>query len=270
MTEALKKEVEELEKEELDEEEESPPEGEEPEEAEEAKEAAEETQEEEELEKEDERLKAQEAYRERQEKQAQRREELQKQVDKGDASSEEASELDALKKKTDVMEQYVRQQVYHDRINQAANELAQIEAKAKTDPTFQKAYPDYEETVTNAVEFAKIRLVQSGMSEEEATKQVNYEKTMIADRAVAQGNDPLLAIYEEGQMINNTFETFAEKMGYVKAGKKVTNLQAQREMSKPNAMDSGKGSAAAKYKFDDLGDDDLQEIKETNIWDTVQ
>lgn len=208
-----------------------------------------------------------ERQRQKQESEARQRE-LQQKKDDGTATKAELDENDQLKAQLKEVQGYLHQQKRAQLIKQAEKELAQIETSAKNDPDFKAAYPDYEEKVNNAIEFAKIRLMSNGMSEDEASESLRFEKTLLADRAVSEGKDPLQAIYEEAESINSSFELFAEKMGYTK-GKAKTNLQAQREASKPNPMGSGagKGSNAVTRKFDELGDDDLEEIKNTSIWD---
>lgn len=122
-------------------------------------------------------------------------------------------------------------------------------------------FPEYKNDVEMALDFTKLRLVNSGMSEQEAQKQVEREKVLLADRAVAQGRDPVEAIHDEAKQIVKTFEAFSEQIGYTKNAAK-TNLQAIREAAKPNAMSggAGKGSSAVKRGFDDLEHDELDNL----------
>lgn len=209
-----------------------------------------------------------ERQRQKQNEDQQKKIELHKKHD-GGTSEKEEDDLSGLKNQLSEANHYIQKQRRQEMLDAASRELSQIEQAAKKDKEFTQAFPDYDDVVNNAIEFAKIRLIEEGATEAEAVKRLEYEKTLLADRAVASGKDPMVAIYEEGRRINRAFETFAEKMGYSKGIKKKTNLQAQRDASRPNAVagGAGRGAGAITKKFDELGDDDLDEIKNTNIWD---
>ena len=190
-------------------------------------------------------------YKERQERrkaeQAKLREQATNTVDNEQEKTED-SRLNYLEN--------IARKIEHDSIvKQAKTELGKLEKE------FVEAYPDYTDTVNDAIEFAKIRLVNSGMSESEALERIEYEKVMTADKAAARGEDPVEAVYKEAQSINQLLEKFAEAKGYVKSGqRKKTTLQKQRELSKPNAIVGGKGGRAVKQGLMEDGNDEIIEM----------
>lgn len=216
------------------------------------------------------RLAKQEAYRQRQkEKQEEvrrRKEELErKSASDDDLDEDEEDELAQIKKDLQQFKQIAYQQQYQQAVKQAERELETLEKD------FKEAFNDYDDVVKQALDLTKARLVGQGMSESEADDYLRREKVMIADRAAAAGKDPVEAVYNEAKGIVSWLDEYVQSQGYVKqdGGKKKTNLQKMRELSKPNAMNGGRGAAAAKREFDDLGDDDLDEIKNTTIWDVA-
>lgn len=258
---ALQKEIEELEKEETQVEENTEEQKEQEESTEEnteVEEGSEEEQGESEQEKSEDEIKAaQEAYRERQrkkqEEQKQRQEEL-TQV----AHQTTESEV-KLEDKVADLERIAQQQMVEQNIKQAEREFNVIEKEYKD------AFPDYEQTVNDALEFTKMRLTEGGVSDVDADDYLRREKVFLAAKAVAAGKDPAEAVYNEAKQIMGFFDKFAESKGYVKPGKSKTNLQTMREMSKPNAMTggAGKGALANKLSFDEM--DDLGDIGEVTI-----
>lgn len=201
-------------------------------------------------EKEDEKLiKAREDYKRRQE-------ERRKQVTQTTHEKQAVQAVDdADKQAIEFVKQLQKQQVFERNIKQAEVELTGLEGE------FKVAYPDYEDKVNQAIKLTKYRLIQEGMGEAEAEQMLRREKVLLADRAAAQGKDPVEAVYNEAKTILTVFEKFAEDMGYTK-GKKKTNLQALREVSKPNAMSggAGKGATAARRTFDDMEGDEIDEL----------
>jgi hypothetical protein len=195
-------------------------------------------------------------YKERQEKRKReayelRQEQLRQQAD--NATTKEGKDPD--KARLEYLERAAYDIQRKEIINSAKQELSALEKD------FVEAYPDYTDAVNDAIEFAKINLMNQGLSEAQALERIEYEKVMTADRAAALGKDPVEAVYKEAQNISKLLETFAEKKGYVKQGvKKKTNLQKQRELSKPNAITGGKGSAAIKKKLTDVDNDELDNM----------
>lgn len=270
MTEALEKELEELENEDTQQgEEEEPQEDVGQGDEEDASENAEGESSEQQDDDEEEKLKKQEAYRERQrqkQEEKQKQAELQRRVDAAPKGSDEEKQakddLQELKEKVARYDQIVQQQQFETAIQAAEQELAGLEKE------FKEAFTDYDDVVNDALELSKMRLMaQEGVSETQAMNYLNREKVLIADKAAAQGKDPVEAVYNEAKQIMSVFDAYAEKKGYKLGGKPKTKLQAMREISKPNAMTggTGKGAAASKLKFEELGDDDLEEIHETTI-----
>lgn len=168
-----------------------------------------------------------------------------------------------LRKLVEEMRQFKQQQQFQANLMQAEKELQAYEKE------FKEVYSDYDEKVSRAIEFSKLRLMADGMPEAQAEELLRREKVLLADKAAAMGEDPVQAVYDEANKILGWLDMYAEKAGYVKPSKPKTNLQALREASKPNAMSSGtgRGAAAVTRTFDDLGDDDLEEIHNTTIWD---
>lgn len=200
---------------------------------------------------EEERLaKAREDYKKRQEE---RRKQSEQQATY-EKKAEQATD-DADKQAIEYVKQLQKQQVFERQIKQAEVELTQLEGE------FKVAYPDYDDKVNQAIKLTKYRLVNEGMSEAEAEQVLKREKVLLADRAAAQGKDPVEAVYKEAQVILSAFEKFAEESGYTK-GKKKTNLQALREASRPNAMSggAGKGATAARKTFDDMEGEEIDEV----------
>ena len=208
-----------------------------------------------------EKLQRQEAYRDRQRKKA---EDEQAKADEAAAKAVDAPQSPAPQADPYAeVQQYIRTQKFEQAVNTAEKELIELEKP------FKEAFTDYDDIVSSAIELTKMRLVKDGMTETEADSHLRREKVLVADRAVAQGLDPVEAVYNEGKAILDVFDAYAEKRGY-KKGTPKTNLQAMREISKPNAMTggAGKGAKAGNTTFDELGDDDLEEIHNTTIWDT--
>lgn len=166
----------------------------------------------------------------------------------------EATE-DSDKQAIEYFKKLQKQQEFEGKIKQAEVELTNLEGE------FKVAYPDYEDKVNQAIKLTKYRLIEEGYSEARAEAELKREKVLLADRAAAQGKDPVEAVYNEANKILKIFEKFAEENGYTK-GKKKTNLQALREAAKPNAMSggAGKGATAARKTFDDMEGDEVDEL----------
>jgi hypothetical protein len=196
-------------------------------------------------------LRAREEYKKRQEE---RRKKAQEQQTTYEQKAEAATD-DADKQAIEYIKQLQKQQVFERNIKQAEVELTGLEGE------FKVAYPDYEDKVNQALKLTKYRLVQEGMGEAEAEQLLKREKVLLADKAASRGEDPVEAVYKEAKAILNVFEKYAEDMGYTK-GKKKTNLQALREVSKPNAMSggAGKGAAAARKTYDDMEGDEVDDL----------
>ncbi len=217
---------------------------------------------------EDEKAIKQKAYRERQEQKRRKAEEarqaeLQAQANSAvDLTQKPAQGLDeeAIKAK-------LRQEaIDHDNTVRAAKrELRMLEKE------FVDAFPDYEAEVNAAMEATKLQLVSEGHDEEDVVKYLEHRKLMIANDAVIAGLDPVEVVYKEARLINQWVDSVAEQRGYVKAeaAKPKTNLQAIREMSKPAAVGTGRGTGAAKKTFDELGDDDMDEIDAIPLGDIL-
>lgn len=209
------------------------------------------TQEEDEEEKE--KLRKQEEYRERQKKK--REEEQQRKAEK--VVQDEAGD----DREIEELKQMAREQKFTRMVNQAEQELIQLEKP------FKEAFTDYDDVVSNALAFTKIRLTADGMTESQADAYLRQEKVLLADRAAAQGLDPVEAVYNEAKSIMSTVDKFAEQMGYTK-GRPKTNLQAVKEMSKPNAFSGGVGKGAKnQIGFNDMGDEDLDDIDNFTLGD---
>jgi len=131
---------------------------------------------------------------------------------------------------------------------------------------FKEAFTDYDDVVEKALGFTKKNLIKRGMTERQASDHLRREKLVIANKAHMLGQDPVEAIYNEAKNIVDVLDSYAVELGYTKAKPK-TNLQAAKEMSKPNAMTGGKGSAAAKKTFSELDDDDMDEISNMTLSD---
>jgi hypothetical protein len=158
----------------------------------------------------------------------------------------------------------VQEKRYNDAILAGEKELKTLERD------FVDAFPDYNDVVERALDATKMRMVSQGMDESDVDAYLRKEKVLIADRAAAQGLDPVEAVYNEAKGIVSWLDGYAEKMGYVKNGEKAklkTNLQAIREISKPAAVGTGRGTGAAKKTFDEM--DDLEEIGQVTLGDLM-
>jgi len=263
MVDAIKKELEEAENEEAAK---SEPEVQEDEEAQEASsEETDEPKEQEVDEEEKERLAKQDAYRERKRKEKEGVQHKARDHKVSDDTKKQElpdDEMDVLKRTVAQYGEVVKEYRYESNIKQAEKELIDLEKP------FKEAFPDYDDKVNQAIELTKLRLLEDGADESYANDYLKREKVLLADRAAARGEDPVEAVYKEAEKILNVFEAYAEKNGYTK-GRPKTKMQALKEMSKPNAMTAGagRGASAAKQTFDELGDDDLEEIHNTTIWD---
>ena len=209
---------------------------------------------------EDESLKQQkiDAYRERVEKRKAQQQAPQPEVQVNYEKSDDEISDDDVKA-------FIKQQKQQQKEREQAIYIEKMVEKAKGEvASYEKEYaevfPAYTSDVENALEFTKLRLVKDGMSEADADKYLEREKVMIADRAVAEGRDPIEAIHIEAKKINEILEAYADKMGYQKAAK--TNLQAIREASKPNAATGGggKGALASKKEYSDFEGDEVDNL----------
>lgn len=218
----------------------------------------EETQEEK-AEDEDERQKKQEAYRERQRKKA---EEKRAQLERYDNVVDEAVDNideDEQKAAIEFVKSFRQNQEYVVKLNRAEKELNALEVD------FKEAFTDYDDVVNEALEFSEMRLVSQGINETEAKEMLRREKILIADRAAAMGKDPVEAVYNEAKSIMSLIDKYVEKKGYKKDVRPKTNLEAIREISKPNAMTGGKGRGATVQtkSFDEM--DSIQDIGEVTL-----
>lgn len=213
-----------------------------------------------------EQLQKQEAYRERKRREAEKKSEESRQEEERIRLEQQALATEALKKeegeKDDIealkaqMAQYdrvVKQQQYKDSVRAAERELSGLETE------FKEAFPDYQDKVDSALEFSKMNLVSQGYTELQASEYLQEQKVLIADKAAAEGKDPVEAVYQEANNILGVVENFAEKMGYKKESKK-TNLQARREMSKPNAMTGGSSMSSPKLSYDEMEAEDIDNL----------
>jgi phage protein D len=203
------------------------------------------------------------AYKERQDKRKQ--EEEQRRIDEENRRLEQerlrnqadtAQEQDRTKYLEQVAAKLERQEV----MSAAKREYATLEKD------FVEAYPDYTDKVNVAVEFAKNNLMKQGFSEAQALERIENEKIMVADAAVRAGKDPVEAVYQEANNIEALIHETASKLGYVKQDKK-TNLQKKRELSKPNAMQGGRGTRAV---HKGLMDDDNDELDNMSLGDMLK
>ena len=221
-------------------------------------------------EEEQERQRKQQAYRDRKAreieeraKQEQRAAELAEQAVSSTPSSQEPSDdLEAIKRKMDEYDSIVKQQQFQSSIKQAERELAELEKP------FVEAFPDYQDKVNQAIELSKLDMISQGYTEAESTIYLNQQKVLVADVAAAQGLDPVEAVYNKAKQTLGVFEKFAESQGYVKAGAKPkTNLQAQREASKPNAMTGGSSMSSQKRDYENL---DMEEVEDLTLADMLK
>jgi len=200
----------------------------------------------------------QDAYRERQRaKQEEKKPVAQEEYDKIAAQSVkepvETDKLATLEAKVEQYDKVVQQQNFDNAVKQADKELTALEVP------FKEAFTDYDDVVADALELTKMRLTGQGVTDGEADDYLRREKVMIADRAAAAGKDPVEAVYKEAKDILGVFDAYAEKKGYTR-GKPKTNMQAMREISKPNAMAGGSGSAAVKKGYVDLDSEEVGEL----------
>lgn len=197
--------------------------------------------------------KQEEYYRKRQEQKAKQQEQTsnnQQTQSNANNYGEEDADLKYIR-------ELAQKQRYQEAINSGEAELARLEKP------FKEAFDDYESKVNQAMEFTKLRLVDQGYSEAQADAYLREQKVLIADRAAAQGKDPVEAVYQEANQILGAFDKFAEQLGYVKPQDKKTKMQAVREMAKPNAMTAGGQSGKLnKTTINDLDDSDIDEIKD--------
>jgi DNA-binding IscR family transcriptional regulator len=192
------------------------------------------------------------AYKERQEKRKRDEEERYKREQDQEKLRTQADTAQT-QDRTKYLEQVAAKLERQDMINSAKRELATLEKP------FIEAYPDYTDKVNTAVEFTKMNLMKSGMSEAQALEQIEYQKVMLADAAVRQGRDPVEAVYNEAGNITSIIDEFAKQRGYVKPDNK-TNLQKKRELSKPNAVKGGRGTRAVQKGLMDDGNDELDNM----------
>lgn len=195
-----------------------------------------------------EKQKKQEAYRERQRKKAQEKKQQLEAYDERVQESVNNIEEDEQKAAIEFVKSFRQQQEFVIKLNKAEKELQNLEND------FKEAFTDYDDVVNDALEFSRLRLVDQGMTESQADEALRREKILIADRAAAQGEDPVEAVYNEAKSIMSLIERYVEKKGLKKDERPKTNLQAIREINKPNAMTGGKGRGATvrSTSFDDL------------------
>lgn len=176
-------------------------------------------------------------------------------------SAEDNDEIAQLKRQVAALQPAIQEQQFNQALFRAEQELNAYEKE------YREVQPDYDDIVTRAINLTKARLVASGQSESAADAYLRREKVLLADRAAAQGDDPVEAVYNEAKAINDWFESQAEAMGFVRKddGKKKTNLAALREASKPSAAtgQSGKGARAKVSSFDE--NQDLNDIHNTTL-----
>lgn len=203
------------------------------------------------------------AYRERMRRRLEQRQEELKQRANNVVNEQDNDEVNRIEKKLAEFDQVIQRQRYQESLKAAEIELETYEKE------FSTVFKDYSELVDRAIDIEKRRIMQLGLSERQAEDHLREQKVLLADRAAAQGEDPVEAVYKEAKKITSWFDEEAARMGYVKQGKKQTNLAAQRKASKPNAVSggAGQGANAVSKTFDALGDDDMEEIKNTTIWD---
>lgn len=205
-------------------------------------------------------LKKQEAYRSFREREKQR---AQKEAEAVAAALAAKKEPPKDNKEDDLAEvkAFIQHQKLERQIVQAEAELIALEKP------FKEAFTDYDDVVKNALEFTKIRLTEQGYTPEQADAYLRREKVLLADAAAARGDDPVEAVYNEAKSIMNTVDKFAAQLGYSK-GKPKTNLQAAKELAKPNAFSGGAGRGAKnEFRKEDMGDDDLQSLKTFTLAD---
>lgn len=201
-----------------------------------------------------EKQKKQEAYRERQRKKAEEKKQQLQAYDNQVQESVNNIDEDEQKAAIEFVKSFRQQQEFVIKLNQAEKELQTLEND------FKEAFTDYDDVVNDALEFSRLRLVDQGMTESQANEALRREKILIADRAAAQGIDPVEAVYNEAKSIMKVIDRYVEKKGLKKDERPKTNLQAIREINKPNAMTGGKGRGATvrSTSFDDL--ENLEDI----------
>lgn len=203
------------------------------------------------------------AYKERQDKRKQEEEQRRKDEENHRLEQERLrSQADTAQEqdRTKYLEQVAAKIEHQEVMSAAKREYATLEKD------FVEAYPDYTDKVNTAVEFAKSNLMKQGYSEAQALEQIENEKIMVADAAVRAGKDPVEAVYQEANNIETLIHETAAKLGYVKPDKK-TNLQKKRELSKPNAMQGGRGTRAVQKG---LMDDDNDELDNMSLGDMLK
>jgi len=214
-----------------------------------------------------EKLKKQEAYRERQrqkKEEAERRQaEAQRVLDSETSTRQQKQEAqdekEEMRKALEEINQYRAQQQYQAMVERAKHEVKELEGE------FREAFDDYDALVDQAMDISRMNLISKGYSEAQANAHLELEKVKIADLAAANGKDPIEAIYNEAKSINSWFTETAEKMGYTKATKPKTNLQAMREMAKPNAATGGKGKGANASRLTLEEMDDVEDINNLTL-----
>lgn len=203
-------------------------------------------------EEEKEKTRKEQAFLERQRKKAERRAELELQNKNNTLNQTEKDELDELREAAN----YVR--------FQRALESDRY-AFSSMEKEFAENISDYAQTKEFAQNALKKRLMARGMTEAQAASQIELDMLKLANMAHKNNMDPVEAVYKEAKQINQWIESIAEEMGYVKAKKPKTNVQALREASKPNAMTGGLGrsSRASKKSWQDL--DTVEEVREVTL-----
>lgn len=173
----------------------------------------------------------------------------------------EQDEFAEMKAQMQQVQGLLQDQQYQNSLKAAGQEFKVLEND------FKEAFDDYDDQVKMASELVKTRLMDSGLSEADALAQIEEKKLILAANAHAQGIDPVEAVYSEVKQINSSFEKFAEMNGYTKSTKPKTNMQALREINKPNAMSAGTGrdTAAVKTEFEEMDDSDMAEIEATTL-----
>lgn len=153
-------------------------------------------------------------------------------------------EIQKLKEKTKKLDDIEEQQRRQEQIEAAKNELSGYEQ------AFKKSTPDYDEVLQNAmeVERRKIKAVYPNMTDTQINNHLEQSKIQLASTAMNNGRDPVEALYE-----------YASAYG-TPTKKPKTNLQAKKELSKPNAIGTGQGAIARTKTFNDLEEKDLDNL----------
>lgn len=190
---------------------------------------------------------------------------LQEKADEGTATKEEKDELSQLKNSVAALQQFVQPQIERQLVQGDEQAYKLMEAD------YVQAYPEYTSDMERAKKALLMRLKADGLSDDEASYAVRREMMVQANLAHRSGLDPVEHLHNEAKKINGWLDQYVQEMGYAPTKAIKTNLQAQRAASRPNAMigGAGKGANASVKKFSEMGDDDLEEIKNTTIWDAV-